>query len=315
MEESSAQHISIQEERESDRNRDKDSQLLLCTSMSAPIQSISITRVENRTLPTPHVVYAVLIVLPVRSWTVYRRYSEFFQLHQSLLQSHNGLPSSPPPPAPFPPKHTARRTFKAISGLGGLLPQGESAKEAEEAQAKERKEALERYLRAIVASTDSSWRNTDAFKEFIELPKSGSGVSVSHPSNSPAGSRYVPGSYSSAPSNGSSATNRVKQSTSSAEPGAFTTRTLGQRAPAKETEATRALDEAGLFASQQAQMDSQDAQLEDLATVLRRQKAMGLAINQELLEQTELLDSLDQQVDQTQNKMVGAERQMKKLGG
>lgn len=40
---------------------------------------------------------------------------------------------------------------------------------------------------------------------------------------------------------------------------------------------------------------------------------MGLAINQELSEQTELLDELDGQVDQTQNKMRQADKKMDKL--
>jgi hypothetical protein len=279
--------------------------------MSTPLQSVSITRIENRTLPTPHTVYAILVVLPVRSWTVYRRYSEFLSLHQALSQGLNG---SNPPPAPFPPKHAARRTLNAITGLGGLLPRGESAKEAEDLHSKERKDGLERYLRAIVASVDNSWRETEAFKDFLELPKIQSNTSTNRVSGSPTASRYVPGSYSSPPSNGRQTT-RGEQSAMSNNQAGLTTRTLGQKAPAKETEATRVLDETGLFASQQSQMDAQDSQLEELASVLRRQKAMGLAINHELLEQTELLDNLDQEVGQTQNKMVGAEKQMKKLGG
>jgi hypothetical protein len=277
-------------------------------SSSAPLQSLSITRTETRTLPTPHVVYAILVVLPVRSWTVYRRYSEFYSLNQVLLEGHNGDHQLP---APFPPKHAARRTLKAITGLGGLLPVGESAKEADEFQARERKDALERYLRAIVASTDSSWREADAFKDFIELPKSQSTTAPGRPSGSPTASRYVPGSYS-------SPTNEERHAVRGEgfhRAGGVTTRTLGRPVAAQETEATRSLNEAGLFVSQQAQMDKQDSQLEGLAAVLRRQKAMGLAINHELLEQSELLDNLSQEVEQTQSKMTGAERQMKKLGG
>jgi hypothetical protein len=277
---------------------------------SAPLQSISITRIENRTLPSPHTVYAILVVLPVRSWTVYRRYSEFLALHQSLIDGSHGTDQ---PPAPLPPKNTTRKTIKAITGLGGLLSSSEIAKEAEEAQVRERKEGLERYLRAIVASTDSTWREADVFKKFIELPKSQSSLSIdSRPSTSPTGSRYKPGSYT------NSSTRREINGRNTAAVNAsshLTTRTLGAKAPSKETETTRKLDERGLMASQQAQMDNQDSQLEDLAAILRRQKAMGLAINHELLEQTELLDNLDQEVNQTQDKMHGAERQMKKLGG
>ncbi|UZJ52125.1 hypothetical protein CBS101457_001445 [Exobasidium rhododendri] len=276
-------------------------------SASAPLQSVTITRVESRALPTPHTVYALLVVLPVRSWTVFRRYSEFYSLHQALSEGTDGLSQ---PPAPFPPKHTARRTLKTITGLGGLLPQGESAKEADELQARERKDGLERFLRAIVASTDSSWRESEAFKDFIELPKSQTVASTSRSSTSPTASRYVPGSYSSPQHERQNA--RADQTNTV---GGLTTRTLGKKLPAKETEATKSLDETGLIASQQAQMDAQDSQLEDLASVLRRQKAMGLAINHELLEQTELLDHLDQEVEHTHNKMTGAEKQLKRLGG
>lgn len=280
---------------------------------SAPLQSISITRVENRTLPSPHIVYAVLVVLPVRSWTVYRRYSEFLTLHQTLLEASTGPHQQPP--APFPPKNTAQRTIKAITGLGGLLSKGETAKEMEEAQNRERRDGLERYLRAIVASTDSSWRETDAFRSFIELPKSQPLITSAstRPTTSPTGSRYKPGSYSNPPTGYKEMDRTVNRISN--ESGGFTTRTLGAKVPVKETEATRRMDETGLFASQQAQMDAQDSQLEDLAAVLRRQKAMGLAINQELSEQTELLTNLDEEVNQTQDKMYGAEKQMKKLGG
>lgn len=300
----------------------------------APLQSISIDRTENRTLPSPHIVYAIVIVLPVRSWTVYRRYNDFVQLHADLSAAGCG-----PPPAPLPPKHAARRTIRSITGLGGLLPTPESVREADEEQLRQRKTQLETYLRAIVASTNDAWRASDEFKAFIELPKSQfvsrahfeqeqKGQAQQQPQQPQIGAgfdnnqegangnkrrEYVPGTYS-RQADTSPGSNGGAHRVGGGGAGGFT-RTLGSAAPAVETAATRKLDERGLLESQKAAMDRQDGQLDDLAAILRRQKAMGLAINQELAEQTELLDDLDREVEGTQVKMTGAEAKMKKLEG
>lgn len=277
-------------------------------STSAPLQSISIPRTENRTLPTPHIVYAILVSLPVKSWFIFRRYSEFVNLHQNFLSSQR---FDGPPPAALPPKHAVRTTYKAITGLGGLMPKSEAERGIEQEQIRERKEGLEKYLRAILSSSDHRWRESDEFKEFIELPKGQStasmvGINGGINSSGKGGDhsntarRYMPGSLS--------LSNENKSTTSF-------TRTLGAKSnePIRESDVTRSLDDRGLMSSQQTQMDAQDRHLEGLAAVLRRQKAMGLAINQELSEQTELLDELDGQVDQTQDKMRQADRKMDKL--
>lgn len=274
-------------------------------STSAPLQSISIPRTENRTLPTPHTVYAILVTLPVKSWFIFRRYSEFVTLHQNFISSNR---FGGAPPAPLPPKHVARMTLKAITGLGGLMPKGEAARQTEEEQLSERKNGLEKYLRAILASPDDRWRESDEFKEFIELPRGQSTSAALGTNGTTSAGKGRENSYKSR-----------RQMPGSLPPstegvGSFT-RTLGTKpkGPARETDTTRTLDDRGLMTSQQAQMDSQDRQLEGLAAILRRQKAMGLAINQELSEQTELLDELDGQVDQTQGKMRQADKKMDKL--
>lgn len=277
------------------------------SSESAPIQSISIPKTENRTLPTPHTVYAVLITLPVRSWFVFRRYSEFLQLHQTFCNSPNRFQN--PPPSPFPPKNVTRTAFKTITGLGGLIRKGESEIELEKEQLRQRKEGLEAYLRSILSSSENCWRESDEFKEFIELPKGqslsallGKGQSE-HKINSSTGNGYTRGMGRSMPGSLPKEEKGL---------GSFT-RTLGETRQVQETDQTRTLNDHDLMSSQQAQMDSQDRQLDGLAAILGRQKAMGLAINQELSEQTELLDDLDGQVDKTQSKMHSAERQMDKL--
>ncbi|PWN23896.1 Phox-like protein [Microstroma glucosiphilum] len=269
----------------------------------ALLQSITIPRTETRSTPSPaFTVYAILVTLPVRNWTVYRRYSEFLALHQSF--------GDRPPPVPFPPKHVAKSTLKVFTaGLSGLLGGGN-----EEEIQRERKEGLERYLKTIVASPEATWRETDAFKDFIELPRS---TPLSVPSGSGSASNGGVASRG-----GTTGTTSYRQQ-SHAVHGSYvppsassysTTRRLGRPAPAQETDETRPLDDASLLASQQSQFDRQDAQLDSLAAILRRQKQMGMAINQELVEQNELLDTLDGEVQNTQSKMKKNESQIRRLG-
>lgn len=281
------------------------------TATPTPIQSVRILRAEKRTLPTTHIVYAILVGLSVRSWTVFRRYSEFAGLHESLCH----LPGSAgPPPAPLPAKHTARHTYKVILGLGGLVPQGESSRAADEALAEQRRVDLEMYLRAIVSSPEPAWRESDEFRAFLEMPKDtqaktvlGSGSAANHLPRP----RYIPGTFATSESTRSQVAAGSPSSRAQTTP---TTRTFGApSAPIQESDTTRVLNDRQLMASQEEQMQAQDQQLDGLAAVLRRQRAMGLAINQELLEQSELLENLDQDVDQTQQKMHKADRQMERL--
>jgi regulator of vacuolar morphogenesis len=101
-------------------------------------------------------------------------------------------------------------------------------------------------------------------------------------------------------------------------PGAFPThaaqssrRVLG--APAKETERTRELDNAGVLQLQQQIMKDQDMDVEDLAVVVRRMKEMGVAINEELVGQGQLLDVLDQDVDRVGGKIDVAKKRIRKI--
>lgn len=277
--------------------------------MNAALQSISIPRHEQRSTPPPaHVVFAILVSLPVCNWTVYRRYSEFVDLHEALCQlegTSSQASSSVPPPAPLPPKHAVQRTFRTVRTLGGLLPASAAAQDEEEEQLRQRRKELELYLRAIVASPKAIWRESQVFREFIELPSttssrdlfvsSQSGPDAApNPSHSLKHSRYVPGSYSSP----------LPQQTPPV-------RKLG--AAAQETETTRGHNDAELFASQQTQFDRQDAALRDLTDILRRQRQMGLAVNQELLEQNDLLDGLDEEVSNVQDKIGRNENRIKKI--
>ena len=91
-------------------------------------------------------------------------------------------------------------------------------------------------------------------------------------------------------------------------------RAFGTAAQPKETDQTRPLDNHGLVQLQQAKVDQQDAQVSQLTSNLLRLKHLGLAINQELEEQNEMLDDLNNEVDRVGGKLVNAKKQMNRLG-
>jgi regulator of vacuolar morphogenesis len=82
-------------------------------------------------------------------------------------------------------------------------------------------------------------------------------------------------------------------------PGAFPAPAKGRvlGGPAKETNRTRERDNEGVLQLQRQLMEEQDMDVEQLNVVVRRMKEMGIAINEELIEQGPLLDILDQDVD------------------
>lgn len=92
-------------------------------------------------------------------------------------------------------------------------------------------------------------------------------------------------------------------------------RVFGVAPEPKETAQTRPLDNQGLVQLQQTQIDSQDALLSQLSAVLMRQRQLGLAINQEISEQIEMLDNLNEEVDHVGNKLSKAKKQLNRLDG
>ncbi|PFH54531.1 hypothetical protein AMATHDRAFT_134312 [Amanita thiersii Skay4041] len=115
----------------------------------AAIQAIYVKGYEERLTPKPHTVYRIEIQANVRSWQMWRRYSEFDDLHTELTKS-----AGSPPPCPLPPKHKF-----------ALLRSHNDSKLLEE-----RKIGLEKYLRAILSSKDDRWRESFAFCEFLGVP-------------------------------------------------------------------------------------------------------------------------------------------------
>ena len=117
--------------------------------MTSAIQAIHIPAYEDRTDPSPHTVYRIQITANVREWPMWRRYSEFVDLHTELTKS-----TGSPPPAALPPKRSIS-IFRSHSNPS-LLEQ--------------RKVGLETYLRAILSAKEDKWRESYAFKEFLGIP-------------------------------------------------------------------------------------------------------------------------------------------------
>ncbi|KAF8168042.1 syntaxin [Crassisporium funariophilum] len=113
------------------------------------IQAVFIRGYEERTHPKPHTVYRIDIQAHVRSWQMWRRYSEFDDLHTEITKA-----AGSPPPSPLPPKHKF-----------SLLRSHTDTKVLEE-----RRIGLEIYLRAIVSAKEDKWRDTFAFKDFLGVP-------------------------------------------------------------------------------------------------------------------------------------------------
>lgn len=359
----------------------------------AAIQSVRILGHEERSSPKSHVVYKIEVQASVRSWLMWRRYSEFDDLHSDLTKDVGEAP-----PCPLPPKHSFS-IFRSRDNPEIL---------------REREEGLEQYLRAIISSKDSRWRESYIFKQFLGIPTSKKDgveggapteftssswldehmdlqnrvrdiradvnkrdaladrgdISSAHSTNvhakkklaavlnrlgnlttginTLAAAGLIEGEIqrrtdmvgrlqddceklskmmiasrsssrafaSSVPANKNPASEADRSEllgavhASTNKPSA---RVFGASAPAEETEQTRPLDDHGVFQLQQAKMDEQDSYASQLSTILARHRQLGLAINQEIAEQNEMLDDLSGEVDRVGGKLTGARKQLKRV--
>ncbi|KAL1990606.1 hypothetical protein VTN49DRAFT_6445 [Thermomyces lanuginosus] len=115
-----------------------------------PPQQVEIT-IPSATVTPTHTVYNITVRLPLRSFVVQKRYSEFAALHNELIQQVGN--STAVPPAPLPKKTWFTNT------------------NTNEALREERRQGLERYLQAINDGDDPRWRNTSAWRSFLNLPR------------------------------------------------------------------------------------------------------------------------------------------------
>ncbi|RAL06126.1 uncharacterized protein BO80DRAFT_343307 [Aspergillus ibericus CBS 121593] len=95
----------------------------------------------------PYTLYNITLRLPLRSFTISKRYSDFTTFHTTLTTQTNA-----PPPSPLPPKSWFQNTIS-----------NSTLRES-------RREALETYLRAINESDDPRWRNSPVWRAFLNLP-------------------------------------------------------------------------------------------------------------------------------------------------
>ena len=98
---------------------------------------------------TPYTIYNISLRLPLRSYTLQKRYSDFLSLHTGLTEQ-----ADTPPPITPPAKSWFTRTV--------------SNPELTES----RRAALESYLQTINSAPDVRWRNTSVWRTFLNLPSS-----------------------------------------------------------------------------------------------------------------------------------------------
>ncbi|RVD82977.1 uncharacterized protein DFL_007382 [Arthrobotrys flagrans] len=110
---------------------------------------LSIASYGTEALPKPHTIYNISIRLPLRSFSLKKRYSDFDELHKALVSS-----VGVPPPIPLPPK----------SYLKSTVSNNEFAEE--------RRQNLEEYIHAIQNDKDSRWRESPPWRQFLNLPSS-----------------------------------------------------------------------------------------------------------------------------------------------
>ncbi|CAG8377521.1 unnamed protein product [Penicillium salamii] len=113
----------------------------------APTVEISIPNTTLSHTSPPHTVYHITLRLPLRSFTVPKRYSDFSTFHTTLITQTNA-----PPPAPLPSKTWFSNTV------------------SNERLREDRRHGLEQYLQAINQSDDGRWRTSPAWRAFLNLP-------------------------------------------------------------------------------------------------------------------------------------------------
>ena len=368
--------------------------------------SIPTTSTSTSGSSKPYTVYNITLRLPLRTLTLQKRYSDFTTLHASISTQAGGTL----PPAPLPQKSWFTRSTSSP------------------ALTEERRKGLEVYLKAINDSPDGRWRDTSAWRTFLNLPSSNSSksslASTLHGAiNNPGSSAPITdpvawldhhrelkaqlhnarlnltrrdqastaqaqheasvqakkclvragtmisaletglqnlGSSSSirgGASLGEGELRRRKDLLSSAKrereglenllsamaaksavdaavANASDTSTLlssntngttatstsshngrptGGRVLGKETGKTRALDNQGVLQLQKQMMQEQDEDVDVLAAAVRRQKELGIQIQEELEVQKDLLGMLDEDVTRVQGKMDVARKRVNKI--
>ncbi|KAJ4010563.1 hypothetical protein NW752_005238 [Fusarium irregulare] len=143
----------------------------------APPPEIAIpsTSVSDEGSKKPYTLYNITLRLPLRSFVVQKRYSDFDELNKTLTQEVGATP-----PEPLPAKHWLKSTVNNVE------------------LTRDRQTGLEKYLRAIAESPDRRWRDTSAWRTFLNLPSSSttnSAVSAGGMSRNAAAGAADPGTW------------------------------------------------------------------------------------------------------------------------
>ncbi len=359
----------------------------------APQTEIAIPNTTVSDTPKPYTIYNITIRLPLRSFTVQKRYSDFTSLHDSLTSQVGSAP-----PATLPAKSWFSRTVSNPD------------------LTEERRRGLEHYLRTINESDDARWRNTSAWRSFLNLPASlssqmgtkagelhsvlsgpgGAGAPITDASVWLDCHRNVKAQLHDARLHLTSrdqASSSQKQHEASAaaksclvkvagmisaleeglmniqqDSGTWGSQKLGEgevrrrkdliatakkekeglenllnamatkskldntvatlhdtqklvgtktktsgRVLGKETAETRELDNTGVLQLQKQKMADQDLNVEELMKIVQRQRELGIAINNELEVQNEMLRMVDEDTDRVQAKMEIAKKRIGKI--
>ncbi|PVV04588.1 hypothetical protein BB560_000910 [Smittium megazygosporum] len=163
--------------------------------MKETIRFIRIPSAEIQDSPEKHVSYGILVQGPVRSWTVWRRYSEFDKLNSLLVKKYPDFCCQ----AKFPPKQisldpwnllpksiNAINSFKFEFGRLVKFPtssQNNKTSDSKDPELKnqnnldnsafdpgfieQRRKALESYVQSILSNPDDRWRNCTEWYDFI----------------------------------------------------------------------------------------------------------------------------------------------------
>ena len=349
----------------------------------APSVEISIPSTQLSNTPKAYTLYNISLRLPIRSFIVQKRYSEFTELDSSLKSQ-----ASASPPIHLPAKSWFQSTI------------------SNQDFTEQRRQGLETYIQAINTSEDPRWRDTSAWRTFLNLPSNLSlqSSTVSSLRSTACGSeaitdpvvwldchRDLKAKLHSARlhiTQREQATNSQAQHESSAQAkkclvkSGTTIQSLEQglksqddwgseklgdgevrrrrdlvssakkeketlenllnamiaksrvdttvddkkalingpasnakpgRVLGKETKQTRELDNNGVLQLQKQMMEEQDEDVIVLAKAVRRQKELGLAIQEELVVQNEMLGMLDEDVTRVQGKIDIARKRVSKI--
>ncbi|KAL9636245.1 MAG: hypothetical protein Q9164_002937 [Protoblastenia rupestris] len=108
---------------------------------------ITIPTTSISTTPKPYTLYNISLCLPLRAFSLPKRYSDFTTLH-STLTSQAG--STPPIPLPSKSYFTSTTSSPTLT--------------------ESRRQGLQAYLNGINQADDDRWRNTSAWRTFLNLP-------------------------------------------------------------------------------------------------------------------------------------------------